>query len=65
MSEGEKLFWNLVKIGLVSTLVSIPIGLFLVPQFKDKPWVPAMVLTAAGYAVKSYMLPHETATEGS
>lgn len=54
----EELIWKLVKIGLVGTVISIPIGLWLIPKYKDSPWVPAAALTAVGYAVKHFMLEH-------
>ncbi len=57
--KDTELFWQLIKIGAVSTLISIPIGMWLVPQYKDKAWVPAVALTAISYIVKKKMITHD------
>jgi len=62
MSKEEELFWDLVKIGAVSTLVSIPVGMWLIPKYKHSPWVPAAALTAVGYLVKKKMISHDDET---
>ena len=59
MSKDEDLFWDLIKIGVVSTLISLPIGMWLIPKYKDSPWVPALALTDVGYYVKKKMISHE------
>ena len=58
-NKDNELFWDLIKIGAVSTLISIPVGMWLVPKYKDKPWVPAAALTVVGYIVKKKMISHE------
>tara|TARA_Y100000310_G_scaffold304745_1_gene344203 strand:- start:216 stop:425 length:210 start_codon:yes stop_codon:yes gene_type:complete len=57
--KDKDLFWDLIEIGVVSTLISLPVGLYLIPKFKDKPWVPALALTGIGYYVKHRMIAHE------
>ncbi len=58
VAEEKKLVSDLIMIGLVSTAISIPIGLWAIPKFRDKVWISAALLTAAGYVVKSKMLAH-------
>jgi len=50
---------DLVNVGLVGTLVGVPLGLWAVPAFEEHPWKAAAVLTVASYAVKAALLPHE------
>jgi len=57
-AEEKKLAKDLVVIGLLSTAVSIPLGLWAVPRFRDQVWISAAILTAAGFFVKQQMLSH-------
>jgi hypothetical protein len=61
LNEDQKaLASQLMVIGAVGTVVGIPVGLWAVPKFAHQPWVAAAILTAASYAVKAAMLPHDT-----
>ncbi len=64
-SEQKQLAWDLTSIGLISTGIGTLIGLWAVPEFRDRPWVAAVLLTAASYAVKAQMLPHGSEEEHS
>lgn len=57
--EQKALAAQLTVIGMVGTIVGIPVGLWAVPRFAQQPWVAAAILTAASYAVKAAMLPHD------
>ncbi len=57
--EQKALATQLMVIGLVGTAVGVPVGLWAVPRFEHQPWVAATILTAASYAIKAAMLPHE------
>jgi len=48
----------LIKIGAVGTVVSLPIGLWAIKKWPDKPIIPAIILTAVGLAIKELMLSH-------
>lgn len=54
---------DLVNLGLVGTLIGVPIGLWSISRFPDRPWLSAAFLTAASFAVKAVLLPHETHEE--
>ncbi len=55
-AEQKSLVKDLAYIGLVGTVVSIPIGLWVVPKYRERAWISAAVLTAASYGVKHYMM---------
>ncbi|MFH1645995.1 MAG: hypothetical protein ABIB11_06200 [Candidatus Omnitrophota bacterium] len=59
---NDELTWKIIKIGAISILVSIPLGLWAIPKFK--PWLSAAILTAAGFAVKYVMLEHKELEHG-
>ena len=63
-SSQRSLTLDLVNLGLVGTLIGVPIGLFVIPRTTATPWLAAAVLTAASYAVKAALLPHESADSG-
>lgn len=46
----------LIKIGIVSSALSIPVGIWAIKKWPDKPIVPAVILTALGLAVKEIMI---------
>lgn len=46
----------LIKIGIVSSALSIPVGIWAIKKWPDKPIIPAAILTALGLGVKEYML---------
>lgn len=48
----------LVKIGVVGTIVSLPIGLWAIKKWPERPIIPAIILTAVGLAIKEMMLSH-------
>jgi hypothetical protein len=48
----------LVKIGIVGTAVSLPIGLWAIKKWPEKPIIPAIILTAVGLGIKELMLSH-------
>lgn len=48
----------LLKIGAVGTVLSIPVGIWAIKRWPDRPIVPAVILTGLGLAVKEYMLSH-------
>ena len=58
--KQKALATQLVVIGVVGTAVGVPVGLWAVPRFAHQPWVAATILTAASYAIKAAMLPHES-----
>jgi hypothetical protein len=56
--EQKDIIALLVKIGIVGTVVSIPIGLWAIPKWQDNPMMPAIILTGVGLVVKEYMIGH-------
>jgi len=56
--EQKDLATQLTIVGLVGTAIGVPLGLWAVPAFSDKPWLAALILTGASYATKAAMLPH-------
>lgn len=59
MDDSNKLMIakDLAWIGLVSTAISIPIGLWAVPRFRgEQAWVAAALLTGAGFLVKKQLM---------
>lgn len=56
--EKGDLATKLTYIGLVGTAIGIPLGMWAVPAFSDKPWVAAVLLTGASYISKAMLLPH-------
>lgn len=52
--QDQERAWKLVKIGVLSTLVSIPLGVWSMKN--HSPAMTAVLLTGIGYAVKRFML---------
>jgi len=48
----------LIKIGIVSSVFSIPVGIWAIKKWPDTPIIPAAILTALGLGIKEYMLSH-------
>lgn len=48
----------LLKIGAVGTVLSIPVGIWAIKKWPDRPIIPAVILTGLGLAVKEVMLSH-------
>ena len=48
---------DLVNVGLIGTLIGVPVGLVVLPR--TSPAVAATVLTAVSFATKILLLPHE------
>lgn len=46
----------LIKIGVVSSVLSIPVGIWAIKKWPEKPIIPAAILTALGLAVKEVMI---------
>ena len=57
MPAQRDLAHDLTNIGLVGTLIGLPIGLVAVPNLPT--WATALILTLAGFGVKYMMLHHE------
>jgi hypothetical protein len=56
--ENRDLAVDAANLGLVGTLVGVPLILLMVPRFN--PIVTAVTLTALGFALKMYLLSHDT-----
>lgn len=46
----------MLKIGVVGTVISIPVGIWAVKRWPDKPIVPAIILTGLGLVIKKVMI---------
>lgn len=60
--KQRQLTIDLVNLGLVGTLIGVPVGLYLVPRVPA--WATAAALTALGFGVKMVLLPHEEKEAG-
>jgi hypothetical protein len=47
-----------LKVGVVATAVSIPLGLWAIPKWPDQPIIPTLILTGATFVVKQVMVAH-------
>lgn len=56
--EQKDIITLMVKLGIYGTLISIPIGLWAIPRWRDQPIIPAAILTAVGFALKEVMISH-------
>lgn len=54
--ENKELAWTLTKIGIVGTIISIPVGIWAIKRWPDETWKTAVLLTALSFAVKEKML---------
>lgn len=46
----------MVKMGIVSSALSIPVGIWAIKKWPDRPIIPAVILTALGLVVKEVMI---------
>lgn len=60
--EQKDIISLMVKIGVVGTAVSIPIALWAIPKWSERPVIPALILTGVGLAIKEVMIGHATHT---
>jgi hypothetical protein len=59
LTDEQKNIINLmIKMGIVGTVVSIPIALWAIPRWAEKPIIPALILTGVGLAIKEVMISH-------
>jgi hypothetical protein len=54
--EQRDIIALMIKVGIVGTVISIPVGLWAIPKWRENTIVPAIILTAIGLGVKEYML---------
>jgi hypothetical protein len=54
--EQRDIIELMVKVGIVGTAISIPIGLWAIPKWRENTIIPALILTGVGLAVKEVML---------
>jgi hypothetical protein len=54
--EQKDILWLLLRLGFWGTVISIPIGMWAIPKWRDKPIIPALILTGAGLALKEVMI---------
>lgn len=61
MTKHDKRIINdLLAIGVVGTLVSLPLGLWAIPRYRDELWKATAILTGAGFLVKHLMMHGES-----
>lgn len=53
----------LIKMGVVGSVLSIPVGIWAIKKWPGKPIYPAVILTALSLAVKEVMLSHAERSE--
>jgi hypothetical protein len=56
--EQKHIIELMIKIGVVGTAVSIPIALWAIPKWSERPIIPALILTGVGLAIKEVMIGH-------
>ena len=56
--EQKHIIELMVKMGIIGTVVSIPIALWAIPKWAEKPIVPALILTGVGLVIKEVMIGH-------
>lgn len=61
--EHRRIIDLMVKIGIIGTAISIPIALWAIPKWSEKPIIPALILTGVGLAIKEVMISHAEHTE--
>jgi len=54
--EQKDILWLMLRLSFWGTVISIPIGLWAIPKWRDKPIIPALILTGTGLALKEIML---------
>ena len=58
--ETKRLVFDLLKIGLVGTVIGIPLGVWAMKRWPDESWKTALLLTGVGFGVKEFMLHRRT-----
>jgi hypothetical protein len=61
--EQKRIITLMLKLGVVGTVISIPIALWAIPKWADKPIIPALILTGIGLITKEVMIGHAEHTE--
>lgn len=61
--EQKRIIGLMLKLGVIGTVISIPIALWAIPKWPEKPIIPAIILTGVGLALKEYMIGHAEHSE--
>lgn len=62
-TEQKDIIELMIKIGIIGTVVSIPVAMWAIPKWRERTIIPAIILTGIGLGIKELMLSHGTHEE--